>query len=451
MGHVARMTATGALGITFVFLVDAANLFWISQLGDGRLVAAIGFAFAIQFFSVSSGVGLMIAATAVVSRTIGQGDPAEARHQAGSAIAFGFLIQCIVAGLVIFFRYDILNLAGAKGETLQLAARYLALTLPSLSFMVVGLVASGVLRAEGDGKRAMFATLASGAVAIFADPFLIIWLGLGLDGAAMSLNIFRLVLMGAALFFATRVHDLIAWPEWHAVRRHIRPFSIIAPPAILTQMATPFGNYVLTSVLSQFGDDAVAGWAVVTRLTVVTFGGIFALSGAIGGIFGQNFGAGYYDRLISTYRDAMLFCVIYTLVAWGLLAASTEIVGAAFGLSPDGLEVLAAFTHIGAGAFLFTGVFFVSNAAFNTLGKPARATLLTWLRDGVLTLPVAIWMAGLAGSVGVIYAQAILGVIVGLVAAIWGWHFVRNIAAAPPRLDLKTRRGWRDINRYRRR
>jgi Na+-driven multidrug efflux pump len=182
MGHVARMTATGALGITFVFLVDAANLFWISQLGDARLVAAIGFAFAIQFFSVSSGVGLMIAATAVVSRTIGQGDPAEARRLAGSACMFGLVTQCIVAGLVIFFRYDILNLAGAKGETLQLAARYLALTLPSLSFMVVGLVASGVLRAEGDGKRAMFATLASGAVAIFADPFLIIWIGLGLDG-----------------------------------------------------------------------------------------------------------------------------------------------------------------------------------------------------------------------------------------------------------------------------
>ena len=33
MGHVVRMTATGAFGITFVFLVDAANLVWISQLG----------------------------------------------------------------------------------------------------------------------------------------------------------------------------------------------------------------------------------------------------------------------------------------------------------------------------------------------------------------------------------------------------------------------------------
>ena len=47
MGHVIRMTMTGAVGITFVFLVDAANLFWLAWLGDERLVAAIGFAFAL--------------------------------------------------------------------------------------------------------------------------------------------------------------------------------------------------------------------------------------------------------------------------------------------------------------------------------------------------------------------------------------------------------------------
>ena len=28
LGHVVRMTATGAVGITFVFIVDAANLLW---------------------------------------------------------------------------------------------------------------------------------------------------------------------------------------------------------------------------------------------------------------------------------------------------------------------------------------------------------------------------------------------------------------------------------------
>ena len=55
----------------------------------------------------------------------------------------------------------------------------------------------------------------------------------------------------------------------------------------------------------------MAGWAVVSRLTVLAFGGLFALSGAIGGIFGQNYGAGRFDRVKRTYRDALVFCVMH--------------------------------------------------------------------------------------------------------------------------------------------
>ncbi len=451
MGHVIRMTLTGAAGITFVFIIDAMNLFWVSRMGDPRMVAAIGFAFAIQFFSVSSGIGLMIAATAIVSRSIGSGQMADARDHAASAAVIAFAAQILMAMLVIAFRFEILSLAGAKGETLQLAARYLMLTVPSLSWMAVGLIASGALRAAGDGRQAMFVTLASGTLSMFLDPFLILWLGLGLDGAAIGLNCSRMLLMVVALYFATRKHDLFARPRLAAILITLGPFMAIAVPAILTQLATPFGNYILTTVLSRFGDEAVAGWAVVGRLTVVAFGGIFSLSGAIGGIFGQNFGAKKYDRLVSTYRDAVVFCIGYTLIVWVVLLALRTVVADAFALEASGRDVFFAFTNVGAGAFLFAGLFFVANAAFNTLGRPTWATLLTWLRDGVLTLPVAVWLAGVFGAVGVIYAQALLGVVLGIAACVWGWHFIRSIGSAPPKVDLKTRRGLRDVNRFRRR
>ena len=123
MGHVVRMTLLGAFGITFVFLVDLANLFWISFYGTERLVAAIGFAYAVQFFSVSSGVGMMIATTAVVSRHIGRGDFKRAREDSTSAMILTVSFQAGVATLIVLFRYPLLELVGAEGETLHLAAR----------------------------------------------------------------------------------------------------------------------------------------------------------------------------------------------------------------------------------------------------------------------------------------------------------------------------------------
>ena len=425
MGHVVRMTATGAFGITFVFLVDALNLFWLSQLGEPQLVAAIGFAYAIQFFSVSSGIGLMIAGTAMVSRAIGEGDRDRARANAGASVILSTLVQLFVATLVFAFRHELVELAGATGETARLAARYLGMTVFSLVPMAIAMLCSGALRADGFGAQAMYVTLFSGVILLGIDPFLILWYGL--DGAAYGLIIFRFFLLGFAIYFAIHREKLVGLPNAEQLRTVLWPFALLALPTIATQMATPVGNYLLTIVMAPFGDDAVAAWAVVGRLTVLVFGGIFALSGAIGGIFGQNFGAGYMDRLQSTYRDALVFCGIYTVVAWALLFGAGPYVAQAFDLDGQGAEVLAAFTQIGVGGFVFVGALFVSNAAFNNLGKPVRSTALNWFNHGVLSWPSAAWLAGIFGASGVIYGQALAGVLAGVVAAAWGWLYIMGL------------------------
>jgi len=451
MGHVVRMTLTGAAGITFVFIVDAANLFWISQLGDPQLVAAIGFAFAIQYFSVSAGIGLMIASTASISRHIGAGDRPLARRTATGAAVISCLIQSTMATLILVFRHEILAVSGAVGETADLAARYLAWSVPSLGAMAVAMIANGALRAEGDGRRSMFVTLASGGVATIVDPILIYGLAMGLDGAAIGLNLSRVVMLIVALRFAIGSHNLLARPAVSDVAKVARPYLAIALPAILTQMATPVGNYILTIAMAPFGDEAVAGWAVVGRLTVVAFGGIFSLSGAIGGIFGQNYGAGQYDRLRQTYRDALIFGLGYTLVAWAVLVLVTGPVIAGFDLTPIGAEVVRTFTHIGAGGFIFAAALFVSNAAFNALGRPLWSTLTNWLRDGVLTLPMALWFGGIFGASGVIYAQAAVGAPVGAAAALLGWRFVRGLGASQDTLNVPPPRTYAHADRFRRR
>ena len=431
MGHVVRMTATGAMGITFVFLVDAANLLWIAQLGDPQLVAAIGFAYAIQFFSVSVGIGLMIAATALISRSIGQGERGMARRQAGAGIVIAMVTQMMVAALIVGFRHDLVAMGGAEGETARLAARYLASTIPSLVMMAVGMICSGALRADGYGAKAMYVTLLSGVVLLIIDPILIFGLGWGLDGAAIGLVLFRITLMGLGIYFAVIQMQLVERPRLRTFRRILLPFMAVAGPAIGTQMSTPVGNYLLTGVMAQFGDEAVAAWAVIGRLTVVVFGGIFSLSGAIGGIFGQNYGAGLIDRVRSTFRDALIFCGIYTLVAWGLLLVATPFVSAAFGLPPEGAAVLKAFTLVGVGGFIFVGALFVTNAAVNNLGKPARSTVLNWLKDAAFSWPLALWLAPIFGASGVIYGQALAGVLMGTVAVIWGWRYVAGLQPMP--------------------
>ena len=421
-------------------------------MGNPQLVAAIGFAYAIQFFSVSIAVGLMIGTTAVISRSIGQGERDKARRQAGAALVIAAGTLAVVSSLIVLFRHDLIGWAGATGETARLAARYLAMTMFSLIPMSMALICSGALRADGYGAKAMYVTLLSGLVLMVLDPILIFWLEWGLDGAAIGLFLFRCALLTLGVYFAIFQMKLIARPRLRTLRNLAGPFVAVAAPAIATQMSTPVGNYLLTIVMARFGDDAVAAWAVVARLTVLVFGGIFALSGAIGGIFGQNYGAGQLDRVRSTYLNALVFCLCYTLVAWALLYFATPYVIWAFGLKGQGAEVISGFTLVGVGAFVFMGALFVSNAAFNNLGRPGRAALLNWVKDGVLSYPAAVWLTLSFGSVGVIFGQALVGVVMGAFAGLWGWAYVNSLtapAAAP--LDPGPPRPYPNPDRYRRR
>ena len=93
MRHVAVMTLTGAFGLTFLFLIDIATLFWISRLGDEHLVAVLGFSWTIIFFVISVGIGLAIAAMALVSRALGQGRREQARSVASAAMLITLVLQ----------------------------------------------------------------------------------------------------------------------------------------------------------------------------------------------------------------------------------------------------------------------------------------------------------------------------------------------------------------------
>ena len=424
MRHVAVMTATGAVGLMSLFMVDVANLFYISLLGQEALAAAIGFAGTIQFLMISTAIGLSIAATAVVSRAIGAGDEAEARRLAASSLVILVAVLALVTAGIWTVRRDLLALLGAEGETLDVAARFLGFVLPSLPILGVGMVTSGLLRAAGDARRAMYVTLSAGLVGAVLDPIFIFAMGLGVDGAALASVLARFATAAVGLWGAVKVHDLIGRCSLGVAIGDARALMAIALPAVATQVSTPLGNAYLTRLVSEHGDAAVAGWAVTGRVSALAFAGIFTLSGAVGPILGQNLGAEHYDRIRRTYRNALVFVGAYVLVAWAALWLATGPIIAAFGLDGPGVEVVTAFTTYGAAAYLFSGALFVSNASFNTLGRPVWSTGFNWTRDAAVIPLLGLAIGGALGASSAVAIQALAALLVGTVAAVTALRYV---------------------------
>jgi putative MATE family efflux protein len=427
MRHVVTMTLTGSVGLISVFIVDALNLLYISMLGKQELSAAIGYAGTILFFTLSVAIGLAIGTGALVSRALGRGDREAAAEAGGATLLMSFVIVGIVSLATIPFLDSIVHGLGATGRTADLTVRYLQFVLPSSPLIAIGMAASGILRGVGDARRAMMVTLTGAITAAIADPILIFGLGLDLDGAAIATILSRAVILAVGLYGAWRVHKLVAVNGWTAVSKIMRPFLAIGFPAILTQLATPVGNAYVTIEMAKFSDEAVAGWAIVGRLVPVAFGIIFALSGSVGPILGQNYGARLYHRLYETMRDALIFTAVSTLLAWALLALFRNEIASLFGATGLTADLVIFFCVAVAGSFFFNGGLFVANAAFNNLGQPTASTLFNWGRATLGTFPFVWYGSQHYGAMGVLGGWGLGAVVFGVASVAYCFRVLKRI------------------------
>jgi putative MATE family efflux protein len=386
--HVAVMTATGTIGLMAIFVVDLLSLFYVSRLNDQSLKAAVGYASQVLFLSVAINIGLTIAISATTARAIGAGDRPRAQRLAASGLVIATIIAALVAaGLFVSRGFILDNVMHARGPAREVADNFLAITLPANIPFAIGMCFSGLLRAVGDARRAMYVTLVGGAVTACTDPLLIFGCGLGVYGAAWATVISRLVFLSVGAYGAIYVHGLVGRPVRKAILRDFTPIMYIGGPAILANLATPAAAVYTTRVFSDFGESAIAAIAITDRLIPVAFGVIFALTGSIGPVLSQNLGAKLMNRVRRALTESFLLSIAYVLAAWAILFLATPLIVAAFKAEGDSARFLAFFCAFGVSAWVFIACLFVANAAFNNLGFPVLATLFNWGRATLGTIP----------------------------------------------------------------
>lgn len=418
MRHILVMSSTAAIGISALFVVDLIDIFFLSLLGEQELAAAVGYAGTISFFTTSIGIGLSIALGALVSRAIGAKQFAQAKRLLLNSAVVTLLVAIVVAMVVTYFIPELIALVGASGRTAQLAADYLYILVPSMPLICLAMALGAALRAVGDAKLSMMSTLAGGGVNLIFDPIFIFLFAMGIEGAALASVLARVAVLIIAARGVMVKHQLVGKFDLTAFKQDLRPIFAIAGPAMMTNIATPIGNAVVTRAIADFGDSYVAAWAVLGRLTPVAFGMIFALSGAVGPIVGQNFGAREFDRVKEILTKALLFCSVYVISISLLLFGLKEQIIVMFAMQGDSAELIRFFCSYIAVFFVFSGALFVANASFNNLGKAKYSTLFNVGKATLGTVPFVYYGAQWGGVEGVLIGQ-VLGTIVFGVLGVW--------------------------------
>ena len=427
--HIISMSAMSAIGLLSIFIVDLVDLYFLSLLGEIQMASAVGFAGIILFFTISISIGLMIAMGALVSKAIGAKNVAAAKQY-----SVNILVICILVGLLVgfgvwIFISDLLIIMGAKGRTLELASAYLGILLPSLPILCVGMAASGALRSVGDARQAMFVTLVAGVINAILDPIFIFTLQMGIEGAAWASVLARVGMMFYALYFLIHKHQLITRFDYRKFKADLAAISQVAVPAILTNIATPIGNAYIMFVLADFGDSAVAGYSIIGRILPVAFCLVFAISGAVGPIIGQNHGAQLYHRVRQVIGKSFVIIFVYCSIISMLLFLLKDNIVSMFNADQEAANLIIYFCIWVAILTIFRGFLFVVNASFNNLGKAKYSTLMNFSKATIGTIPFVYYGAQFQGAFGIILYEAMGAVVFGIVGSVMVFRVINKIEA----------------------
>lgn len=428
MGHIWTMTTTSAIGLVGVFFVDLVDILFLSMLGSDAIVAGVGFAASISFFTVSMSIGISISMAALVSRMIGQKNSERARRYVINICMLSVIVTSILSATIWFNLSFLLDLLGAPAEAQQQSINYLHILLPSLPIFGLGMVMSSAIRAVGDARLSMLATLLGGAVNAALDPIFIFVLDYGIEGAAIASVIGRFSLLLLALYGISTKHRLLTPFVFSSFWSDLKPIFTIAGPAMLTNVATPLGNAIVISAVAKFGSAYVAGFAIIGRISPVAFALVFALSGAIAPIIGQNYGGKQFSRIRQTLRDSLIFSAVYVALVSVLLFLAQDMIIKVFKLQGEAAELMSVFCTWVAITFVFNGAQFVANTSFNNLGKPVYATFFNVAKSTLGTLPFVFVGGQLGGAPGVLIGSAVGGMVFAIIAVLVAFRHIDNLA-----------------------
>ncbi|MCC5916411.1 MAG: MATE family efflux transporter [Cryomorphaceae bacterium] len=379
-------------------LFAVVDIFFVGKLGK-EAAATVGLTEAVLMIVYSVGVGLSMAATAMIARRFGEKNYKEAGSAAFQLILLGGISSVIIAVLGFVFAEDILTLMGASEEVLKVGVPYTRIIFAgNLAIMLLFLI-NGAFRGAGQPHLAMRALWLSNGINIVLDPLLIFglgaWDGLGLVGAAWATTIGRSIgvvyqlyhlLNGKHRLVILREHIIV---KWSVIQRIVRISSAGMGQFLIDSVAW----IVLIRLAAGFGDDAVAGLTITFRILMFTLMPAWGLSSSASTLVGQNLGGKKVRRAtISVWLTARYNVIFLSGVTLLYLVFAHTIAGW-FISDPNVIEIISTGLRVIVLGYVFFGVGMVMIQAFNGAGDTKTPMYINIVLFLLLEIPLAFLLA----------------------------------------------------------
>ena len=291
-------------------LFAVVDIFFVSRISI-EAVATVGLTESVITLVYSVAIGISTAATATISRRIGEGNMPQARRAIGQVILISLGISLPIAIAGFTFAGNVLDIMGADPKVIETGTIFAQIQFLSAPVVILLYSLSGALRGAGAAATAMRSLIIANVLNMILGPVLIFGFGvipaLGVAGAAIATALGRSIGVGYQLYSLTRVNKALAfvWADLKPHKETIVSMVKVAAGGTGQFLVSSASWIFLTRILAEFGSDVVAGYTIAIRVIMFTLLPAWGLANAAATLVGQNLGAGKPERAeISVWKCA---------------------------------------------------------------------------------------------------------------------------------------------------
>ncbi|MBK6266819.1 MATE family efflux transporter [Marivirga sp. S37H4] len=407
-------------------LFAVVDVFFVSQISTNA-VATVGLTESVITIVYSLGIGLSMAATAMVARRIGEKKPKEASFTAIQSILLTLAISLVLSVGGFIFAEDILRLMGGEADLIAEGKWYTKILFASSGSIMLLFLINGIFRGAGNAAIAMRALWISNILNMLLDPLFIFGWGfipeMGVAGAAVATTIGRSTGVMYQLYHLLKGTGIIRIslnqlkPDFSIIIRLIK----IASGGVGQFLIESASWIFLTRIISQFGSEALAGYTIALRIIIFTILPSFGISNAAATLVGQNLGAKLPERAEKSVWLAARYNVIFLFsVSLIFYIFAHEIVGIFTDVASVKAEAIKAIRYICFGYIFFAYGMVVSHA-FNGAGDTKTPTIINFICFWVIQIPLSYYLAtNLGWETDGVYAAIITAFsLLAIISIIW--------------------------------
>ncbi|MDC7242972.1 MAG: MATE family efflux transporter, partial [Sphaerochaetaceae bacterium] len=285
----------------FKTLHDLVDAYFIGQIGDSQAASemqgAIGLTWPIFFVFLSLGMGLSVAGNALVGQYLGKKDFINAKKYATNVVYLSIALGILFTAIAYFLGPVILGWMGVEGTQLEYAITYLRVRSFELTIMFITFAFQAIRRATGDTITPVIVSSLAILINIILTPILVLYLDLGIYGAALATLISQLVMLPVTIVL------LIKNKRGVSINFRISDINLpiikdiykIALPASLGQSIQAIGFVILQAFIEEF-DVAVTAFYLGNRINSLVMFPVSSISAIVAVYVAQNIGAGNIAR-----------------------------------------------------------------------------------------------------------------------------------------------------------